>query len=98
MHDIRADLTERAHLLQQEISAENARFDLLVVELKREHDNALEHMRAQLRLANKLIEFTAWHHNVRTVLAAHIAAAEAAESSIVASLKACAETPAPVEA
>ena len=98
MDDIRADLNERAYLLQQEISAENARFDQLVVEFKREHDNALEHMRAQLRLANKLLEFTAWHHNVRTVLAAHIAAAEAAENSIVASLKAGAETPAPAEA
>ena len=98
MDDIRADLNERAYLLQQEISAENARFDQMVVELKREHDNALDQMRAQLRLANKLLEFTAWHHNVRTVLAAHIAAAEAAESSIVASLKACAGTPAPAEA
>jgi hypothetical protein len=98
MDDIRADLNERANLLQQEISAENARFDQLVIELKREHDNALEHMRGQLRLANKLLEFTAWHHNVRTVLAAHIAAAEAAENSIMASLKAGAETPAPAEA
>lgn len=95
MHDIRADLRERAYLLEQEISAENARFDQLVGELKRKHDNALQHMRAQLRLANKLIEFTAWHHNVRTVLAAHIAVAEAAESSIMASLKAGAETPRP---
>lgn len=93
MHDIRADLRERAYLLQQEIGAENARFDRLVVELKQKHDNALEHMRAQLRLANKLIEFTAWHHNVRTVLAAHIAAAEAAENSIMASLKEGAEAP-----
>ena len=95
MYDIRADLCERAYLLEQEISAENARFDRLVVELRREHDNALQQMRAQLLLANKLIEFTAWHHNVRTVLAAHIAAAEAAENSIVASLKAGAETPRP---
>lgn len=93
MHDIRADLRERAYLLQQEIGAENARFDRLVVELKQQHDNALEHMRAQLRLANKLIEFTAWHHNVRTVLAAHVAAAEAAENSIMASLKENAGTP-----
>jgi hypothetical protein len=98
MHDIRADLTERACLLQQEISAENARFDQLVVELRQKHHSTLEHMRAQLRLANKLIEFTAWHHNVRTVLAAHIAAAQAAEYSIVASLKAGAVTPAPAEA
>ncbi|MGD9502493.1 MAG: hypothetical protein AB7V40_08400 [Methyloceanibacter sp.] len=93
MHDIRADLRERAYLLQQEIGAENARFDRMVVELKQKHDNALEHMRAQLRLANKLLEFTAWHDNVRTVLTAHIAAAEAAESSIMASLKQGAETP-----
>jgi hypothetical protein len=93
MHDIRADLRERAYLLQQEIGAENARFDRLVVELRQRHDNEVGHMRAQLRLANKLIEFTAWHHNVRAVLTAHVAAAEAAESSIMASLKEGSETP-----
>jgi hypothetical protein len=88
MHDILADLHERAHLLEQELRAENARYEHLVAELKAEHEASLEHMRAQLLLANKLLDFTTWHHNVRTVLAAHIAAAEAAESSIVRSIKA----------
>ncbi len=91
MHDIVADLRERAQLLERQISAENARFDRAVAELKAEEENALQHLRAQLLLANKLIDFTAWHHNVRTVLTAHIAAAEAAEHSIALSMKASAE-------
>jgi hypothetical protein len=92
MHDILADLRERAQLLEQQISAENARFDRAVAELKAEEETALQHLRAQLLLANKLLDFTAWHHNVRTVLAAHIAAAEAAENSIALSMKAAAGT------
>ena len=92
MHDILADLRERAQFLEHQIGAENARFDRAVADLKVEEENALHYLRAQLLLANKLLDFTAWHHNVRTVLAAHIAAAEAAEHSIALSIKAGAGT------
>ncbi|HEX5930879.1 MAG TPA: hypothetical protein VFY74_03865 [Methyloceanibacter sp.] len=91
MRDILADLRDRARFLEQEIHAENARFDQQVSGLTAERDGAIQHMRAQLLLANKLIEFTAWHHKVRTVLAAHIAVAEIAENSIARSLQAGAE-------
>ena len=82
MRDIRGDLQDRADLFAQQISIENARFERVIWQLKTEHDNQLEHLRAQLRLANKLLEFTDWHHNVCSALTARIAVAEVAETSI----------------
>jgi hypothetical protein len=82
MHDITGDLQGRAERLKQQIGAENARFENLLRELQTKHQTGLEHLRAQLRLANKLIEFTAWHDRLRAELGARIAAAEAAEDLI----------------
>ena len=82
MRDIRGDLQDRADLLAQQISVEHARFERVIWQLKSDHDNQLEHLRAQLRLANKLLEFTDWHHNACATLTARIAVAEAAETSI----------------
>jgi hypothetical protein len=86
MRDIRGDLQGRAERLKAQISAENARFETLLGQLRTKRESNLEHLRAQLRLANKLIEFTAWHDKLRAELAARIAAAEAAESLIRKSL------------
>lgn len=69
-------------MFAQQISIENARFERVVLQLKTEHDNQLAHLRAQLRLAIKLLEFTDWHHNVCATLTARIAVAEVAETSI----------------
>jgi hypothetical protein len=80
MRDIRTDLRDRADSVVQQISAENARFESLISQLKAKQDSELEHLRAQLRLANKLIEFTVWHDTVRAQLGARIAVAEAAEN------------------
>ena len=82
MRDFSADLRDRSHLLAQQISAENGRFETLVSQLKLEQASRLEHLRAQLRLANKLLEFVVWQAHVRAALAARIAVAEAAEVSI----------------
>jgi hypothetical protein len=82
MRDIRSDLQGRAERLKAQIDAENARFETLLRQLKSKRDGGLQHLRAQLRLANKLIEFTAWHDRLRAELAARIAAAEAAEKLI----------------
>ena len=90
MRDICADLRDRAHSVAQQISAEDARFESLVSQLKTEQDSKLEHLRAQLRLANKLLEFTAWHR-VRAELAARIAVAAAAENLIKTSFGKAAE-------
>ena len=86
MRDIRGDLHERADMFEQQISIENARFERLILQLKTAHDSQLEHLRAQLRLANKLLEFADWHHNVCATLTARIAVAEVAETSIRKSL------------
>jgi len=90
MRDICADLQDRARSVAQQISAENARFENLVSQLKAEQDSRLQHLRAQLRLANKLLEFTVWQANLRTQLAKRIAVAEAAESLIKKSFDAAA--------
>ena len=86
MRDIRGDLQDRADIFEQQIGVENARFERLILQLKTEHDNKLELLRAQLRLADKLLEFTDWRHNVCAILAARIAVAEVAEISISKSL------------
>ncbi len=91
MRDIRADLRDRAQSVAQQISAEDARFESLVSQLKIEQDSKLEHLRAQLRLANKLLEFTAWHDRVRAQLVARIAVSEAAENFIKKSFGTAAE-------
>ena len=52
MRDIRADLHARAHSVAEQISAENARFESLVSRLKAEEGSKLQHLKAQLRLAN----------------------------------------------
>ena len=91
MRDIRADVRDRVPTVAQQISAENARFESLVSQLKAGQDSKLEHLRAQLRLANKLLEFTVWHDRVRAELAARIAVAEAAENLIKKSFGTAAE-------
>lgn len=82
MRDICADLQDRAQLVAQQISAENTRFESMISQLKAEQDSRLEHLRAQLRLANKLLEFTVWQDKVRSALATRIAASEMVENLI----------------
>jgi len=82
MRDIRGDLQDRVDMVEQQISAENDQFERLIVQLKTEQDSRLEHLRARLQLANKLLEFMAWQHNVRARLVAAIAGAEAAEAAV----------------
>ena len=82
MRDIRVDLRDRANSVAQQIGVESLRFESLVSQLKAEQDSKLEHLRAQLRLANKLLEFTVWQDKVRADLATRIAVAEAAENLV----------------
>jgi hypothetical protein len=82
MRDIRGDLQDRVDMVEQQITVENAQFERLIAQLKTKQDSRLEHLRAQLRLANKLLEFMAWQYNVRAGLVAAIAVAEAAEAAI----------------
>ena len=82
MRDLHAELQGRANIIARRISAENARFESVISQLRAEQAGKLDHLRAQLRLANKLVEFAAWEQNLRTTLAAHIAAAEAAKHTL----------------
>jgi hypothetical protein len=81
MRDIRGDLRDRADRLEKQINAENSQFDVML-QLRTKRDGDLQQLRAQLQLVNKLLEFAAWHDNVRANLAARIAVAEVAETSI----------------
>ena len=86
MRDIRGDLQDRVDMIEQQIHLENARLEQLILRLKAEQDHKVEHLRAHLRLANKLLEFMDWQHNVCDTLGARIAAAEEAEIEIWKSL------------
>jgi hypothetical protein len=86
MRDIRGDLRDRADRLEKQINAENSQFDVML-QLRTKRDGDLQQLRAQLQLVNKLLEFAAWHDNVRANLAARIAVAEVAETSIRKSIE-----------
>ncbi len=88
MRDILVDLQDRAQKLAQEIRAEHARFYGLVAELRAKQDERLETMRAELLLANKLLDFAAWHDRIKASLAAQIAVTELAEDEIKKSYRA----------
>jgi CII-binding regulator of phage lambda lysogenization HflD len=81
MRDIKSDLQERVDLVQKQINAEHAQFEKLIFQLKTEHNSRLEDLRVQLRAVNKLIDFSAWQHNVRAALLLAISGTEAAEVS-----------------
>ena len=87
MRDIRGDLRDRADRLENQISAENSQFDKVMLQLRTKRDGDLQQLRAQLQLVNKLLEFAAWHDNVRANLAARIPVAEVAETSIRKSIE-----------
>jgi len=56
MRDIREDLQDRAGLLEEQINAQEAQFDKLIEQLRREHDARLEDLKSELEAVNRLIE------------------------------------------
>jgi len=68
-------------MVQHQINAEHARFEMLILQLKTEQDRRLEPLKAQLRAVNKLIDVAAWQYNVRAALTLSTAVAAAAETS-----------------
>lgn len=82
LRDIRGDLRDRANVVEQQISAENIRFEQLILHLKAEQDRRVEHLSAHLQVVNKLLGFAAWQHNIRTALVGAIKVAEVAEAAI----------------
>ena len=82
MRDIRSDLRDRVQSVSQQINAQNAGFDCLILQLKAEQESELAHLKAQFRLANRLIDFTVWHERLCAELSTRIAVAETAENLI----------------
>jgi hypothetical protein len=82
MRDLRSELQERAAMARQRIAAEEAHFESLLRQLKAERDTQLQALRAELQAVNKLINFNAWRHDVRTALLMAIAGAATAELSV----------------
>ena len=82
LRDIRGDLRDRANVVEQQISAENVRFEQLILHLKAEQDRRVEHLTAQLQVVNKLLGFATWQHNIRSALVGAIKVAEVAEAAI----------------
>jgi chromatin segregation and condensation protein Rec8/ScpA/Scc1 (kleisin family) len=56
MRDIRGDLQDRASLLEEQISAQEAQFEKLVAQIRAEHEARLEELRAEFDAATKLHE------------------------------------------
>ena len=81
MRDIRGDLQNRAYMVQHQINAEHARFEMLILKLKTEQDRRLEPLKAELRAVNKLADVAAWQYNVRAALTLSTAVAAAGETS-----------------
>ena len=55
MRDIRGDLQDRASLLEDQINAHEAEFEL-IEQLKREHDSRLQDLKAELEAVTRLME------------------------------------------
>jgi hypothetical protein len=54
MRDIRGDLQERAHLLEQQINAEQAQFEKLIQQLTTEQESRVEELKTELEAVNRV--------------------------------------------
>ena len=55
MRDIRTDLQERAAFIGEHIKASQAQFEMGLEQLKRDHDNKVKDLRAELEAVNVLL-------------------------------------------
>jgi hypothetical protein len=92
MRDICSDLKDRVNLVRQQIRAEQAQFEVLTAQLKRERDSRLEDLRAQLQAVTRLLQFATWHHDVRVAVARALALAATAEISVATSARQFSQT------
>jgi len=79
MRDIRGDLQDRTNRIRQQIRAEQAQFEILFARVRREHNDRLEHIRAQLEAVTRVLQFASWHHDLRMAAARALALAATAE-------------------
>jgi hypothetical protein len=59
MRDIRSDLEERAHIIQEQVRAAYAHFERIVQQLQSERDARVADLKGSLAMIEKLIQFEA---------------------------------------
>jgi hypothetical protein len=64
MRDIRTDLQERAAFIGEHIKASQAQFEMGLEQLKRDHDNKVKDLRAELEAVNVLLGMEQRRHDV----------------------------------
>jgi len=79
MRDIRSDLQDRADWIRQQIRAQQAKFEIVTAQLKRDQTDQLEDLRAQLEGVTRLLQLATWYHDVRMATARALALAATAE-------------------
>jgi hypothetical protein len=78
MQDISGDLQERAKLLRQRMRAEQARFQNVIEQLKKDRDRHVEGLKAELGAVDRLAKLITEQQNLRTALTATLAVLDAA--------------------
>ena len=63
MRDIRTDLQERAAFIGEHIKASQAQFEMGLEQLKRDHDNKVKDLRAELEAINVLLGMEQRRHD-----------------------------------
>jgi hypothetical protein len=63
MRDIRTDLQERAAFIGEHIKASQAQFEMGLEQLKRDHDNKVKDLRAELEAVNVLLGMEQRRHD-----------------------------------
>lgn len=59
MRDIRSDLEERAHIIEEQLRAAYAQFDRMVQQLQNERDARVSDLKEMLATIDKLLQFEA---------------------------------------
>jgi hypothetical protein len=57
MRDIRSDLEERAHIVQEQVRAAHAHFERMAQQLQSERDARIADLKGSLAMIEKLIQF-----------------------------------------
>ncbi len=63
MRDIRTDLQERAAFIGEHIKASQVQFEMGLEQLKRDHDNKVKDLRAELEAVNALLGMEQRRHD-----------------------------------
>ena len=63
MRDIRADLEERANIIQGQVNAAHAHFEKVMQQLQAERDAKIAELTETLSMINKLMQFESWRQS-----------------------------------